>query len=164
MFILGILGALKQKDKKIKMGMIFTTTLMTVLLSAFSVVVVDKYTKKVKLYRVKNKRLLSIEQIVYTGIVKNVGDHEIGKVTFEVKLVNRGHATGNIKGANFYKSSGFFDFFSGGLDIEHKPQSLTKEFVVATYLKPGEAKAFRVHFRYPPYFSNTSQFTNVWGH
>ncbi len=164
MFIAGVLGALKQKDDKIKIGMLFTTTLMTLLLSAFSVVVVDKYTKKVKLYKVKNRRLLSTEQIVYTGIVKNVGNFAIGKVTFDVKLVNRGHATGNIKGANFYKSSGFFDFFSGGLDIKRKPQSITKDFVVARDLKPGEIRAFRVHFRYPPYFSSTSQFTKAWGH
>jgi len=163
-FILGIIGALKQENEKIKIGMIFTTTLMMILLSAFSVVVVDKYTKVVKLYKVKNKRLLSTEQIIYTGIVKNEGNHEIGKVTFEVKLVNKGHATGNVKGGNFYKSSGFFDFFSGGLNMKHKAQSITKEFVIAKNLKPGAARAFRVHFRYPPYFSNTSQFTKAWGH
>ena len=164
LFVLGIIAALKQESAKIKLGMIFSVTLVSLFLAIFSVVVVDKYTKVVKLYKVKNKRILGIEQIVYTGIVKNEGNHPIGKVTFEVKLVNKGHASGNVKGGNFYKASGFFDFFTGGYNLKFKPQSVTKEFVVAKNLKPGEAKSFRVHFRYPPYFRSTSQFFKVWGH
>jgi len=164
MFFAGIVAALKQENMKIKLGMLFTTTLISVFLAVFSVLVVDKYTKQVKLYKMKNKRLLSIEQIVYTGIVKNTGNHEIGKVTFEIKLVNKGHATGNVKGGNFYKASGFMDFFTGGFNMNFKPQSITKEFIVARNLKPGAAQSFRVHFRYPPYFRSTSQFAKVWGH
>jgi len=163
-FVGGVVSSMKQKDTKVKMGMLFSVTLISIFLAFFSAVVVDKYTKNVKLYKLKNKRLLSIEKIVYTGIVKNEGNFPIGKVTFEIKLVNKGHATGNVKGGNFYKSSGFFDFFSGGYNLKVKPQSVTKEFVVAKNLKPGEAKAFRVYFRYPPYFSSTAQFAKVWGH
>lgn len=164
MFGAGIYSALKQEKTKIKIGMALSVTLISIFLAVFSVIVVDKYTKKVELYKLKNKRLLSTEQIIYTGIVKNTGNHKIGKVTFEIKLVNKGHATGNVKGGNFYKSSGFFDFFSGGLNMKHKPQSITKEFVVARNLKPGAAQSFRVYFRYPPYFRSTSQFSKVWGH
>jgi len=164
MFIAGVVGALKQENIKIKIGMLITSTVVTILLAGFSVIVVDKYTKTVKLYKMKNKRLLSTEQIIYTGIVRNEGNHKIGKVTFEIKLVNRGHATGNVKGGNFYKSSGFFDFFSGGFNKKSQPQSVTKEFVVATNLKPGASKSFRVYFRYPPYFRSTAQFSKVWGH
>jgi len=164
MFIGGIVAALKQENMKMKLGMLFTTTLISVFLAVFSVLVVDKYTKQVKLYKMKNKRLLSIEQIVYTGIVRNTGNHEIGKVTFEIKLVNKGHARGYVKGSNFYKSSGFMDFFTGKDNMKSKPQSVTKEFVVARNLKPDEAQSFRVHFRYPPYFRSTSQFAKVWGH
>jgi len=164
-FLGGIISALKQEKKKLIVPMIISTTLITALLAGFSVVVVDKYTKEVKLYKLKNKRLLSTEQIVYTGVVKNEGKFPIGKVTFEIKLVNKGHATGNVKGGNFYKASGFFDFFNSGLNKKkHQPQSITKEFVVATDLKAGEAKHFRVHFRYPPYFRSTAQFAKVSGH
>ena len=162
-FVLGIISALTQKDKKMVFGMLVSTVVVSVFLAVFSVLVVDKYTKEVKLYRLKNKRLLSIEKIVYTGIVKNTGNFEIGKVTFEIKLVNKGHATGNVKGGNFYKSSGFLDFFSGGYNLNFKPQSITKEFVVAKNLKPGEAKSFRVYFDYPGYFRSVAQFSKVWG-
>lgn len=164
MFVGGMISASKQKTDKIKIGMGISVTVVILFLAAFSVVVVDKYTKNVKLYKMKNKRLLSTEQIIYTGIVKNEGNHKIGKVTFEIKLVNKGHATGNVKGGNFYKSSGFMAFFAGGYNMNFKPQSVTKEFVVATNLKPGTAQSFRVYFRYPPYFRSTSQFAKVWGH
>jgi len=163
-FIVGVVAAMKQKDVKIKLGMLISITIVSIFLAGFSIIVVDKYTKVVKLYKLKNKRLLSTEQIVYSGIVKNVGKHKIGKVTFEIKLVNKGHATGNVKGGNFYKSSGFMDFFTSGFSKVHKPQSVTKEFIVAENLKPGAAKAFRVYFRYPPYFRSTAQFSKVWGH
>jgi len=164
LFLLGIISAMKQESTKLKIGMSISVMVFSLFLAIFSVVVVDKYTKEVKLYKLKNKRLLSTEKIIYTGIVKNEGNHKIGKVTFEIKLVNKGHATGNVKGGSFYKSSGFFDFFSGGYNLKFKPQSITKEFVVARNLKPGTAKSFRVYFRYPPYFKSTSQFAKVWGH
>ena len=164
MFIVGSISAFKQEEPKIKIGMFFSTFLVTAFLAIFSVMVVDKYTKEVSLHKFKNKRLLSTEQIIYTGIVKNDGNHLIGKVTFEIKLVNKGHATGNVKAGSFYKSSGFLDFFSNGFGIQSKPQSITKEFIIAKNLKPGAAKSFRVHFRYPPYFRSTAQFAKVWGH
>ena len=163
-FIVGAVAALKQDNVKIKVGMLFSITLVTLFFAGFSVLVVDKYTKKVTLSKLKNRRLLSTEQIVYSGMVKNVGKHKIGKVTLEIKLVNKGHATGNVKGGNFYKASGFFDFFTNGFNKQSKPQSVTKEFVVAKNLKPGAAVPFRVYFRYPPYFRSTAQFTKVWGH
>ncbi|MEA3370098.1 MAG: DUF2393 family protein [Campylobacterota bacterium] len=166
-FLLGVISAFRQ-EKKLVVPMLISVTLITVLIGGFSIVVVDKYTKVVKLYKMKNKRLLSTEQIVYTGIVKNEGSHKIGKVTFEIKIVNKGHATGNVKGGNFYKASGFAGFFenvfSSGSSRENKIQSLKKEFVVARNLKPGAAKSFRVYFDFPPHFRSMSQFAKVTGH
>jgi hypothetical protein len=161
-FIGGVISALKQDSKKLVVPMLISTTLISVLLAFFSVIVVDKYTKKVELFKLKNKRLLSTEQIVYTGIVKNTGNFKVGKVYLEIKLVNKGHATGNVKGGNFYKTSSFFDFL-GGMNKENKPQSITKEFLVAKNLAPGKAKAFRVYFRFPGYFRSVSAFTTVSG-
>ncbi len=164
-FIGGVFGAFKQEKKKLVAPMIFSVALISLLLVGFSIVTVDKYTKIAKLYKLKNKRILSIEKIVYTGIVKNEGNHEIGTVKLEIKLVNKGHATGNVKGGSFYKPSGFFDFFSDGaglLSRRVKPQNITMKFVVAKNLKPGEAKSFRVYFDYPPYFKQVSAFTKLY--
>jgi len=166
-FMGGVVSSLRQ-DKKLVIPMLISVTLITALIGGFSIVVVDKYTKIVKLYKMENKRLLSTEQIIYTGIVKNEGNHKIGKVTFEIKLVNKGHATGNVKGGNFYKASGiagfFENIFSSGSSRTNKIQSLTKEFVVATNLKPGAAKSFRVYFDFPPHFRSMSHFAKVTGH
>ena len=163
-FIIGAVGAMKQETAKLRFGMFFSIAIVCIFLAGFSVLVVDKYTKIVKLHKLKNKRILAIEKIVYTGIVRNEGKHEIGEVTVEIKLVNKGHATGNVKGGNFYKASGFLAFFQGGYNLNFKPQSITKEFIVAKNLGPGEAKAFRVYFDYPGYFRSTAQFSKVWGH
>lgn len=160
----GIFTSIKQENKKLILPMIISVSLVCALLLGFSIVVVDKYTKIPKLYKMNSKRLLSIEKVVYTGIVRNEGNHEIGEITFEIKLVNKGHVTGNVKGGSYFKSSGFFDFFKGGSDILYKPQSITKEFIVAKNLKPGEAKSFRVYFDWPPYFRSVSHFAKVYGH
>ncbi len=164
-YILGIIGSFKQSNSKLIVPMIFSITLIAVLIGGFSIAVVDKYTKVAKLYKLKNKRMLQQEKIMYSGIVRNEGDHTIGKVTFEIKLVNKGMATGNVKGGNFYKPSGFADFFSSkGEGILYKPQQVTQEFVIATKLKPGQSKEFRVYFDYPPYFRSVSQFSKVYAH
>jgi hypothetical protein len=160
--IAGIISSFRQENPKMRYSMLFSVILINAFFVVFSVVLIDKYTKKVGLYKLHNKRILSIEKIVYTGIVKNEGKFPIGKVLLEIKLVNRGHATGNVKGGSFYKSSGFFDFFSEGLNkLKYKPQTVIKEFVVAKNLKAGNAKAFRVYFDYPPYFTSVAQFTKL---
>ena len=163
-FVGGIIAAFRQEEKKVILPMLFSTTLISVFLAIFSVFIVDKYTKEVKLYKLENKRLLSTEKIIYTGVVKNEGNYMIGEVVVEIKLVNKGHATGNVKGGNFFKASGFMDFFSGGSGKLYKPQSITKEFVVAKNLKAGAAKSFRVYFDYPPYFRSVADFSKVTGH
>jgi len=166
LFILGIVASLHQKKRNIRLGMLFSVTVISIFLAIFSVIIIDKYTKHVGLYQVKNKRLLSIEKIVYTGIVKNEGDFTIGKVIFEIKLVNKGHATGNVKGSNFYRPSGLLDFMPNGDrdKAKAKPQTVIKKFVVAKNLKPGTSKSFRVYFNYPGYFRSVSDFTKISGH
>ena len=167
-FSAGVYVVLKQERRKLVFPMIVSVAMISVLIAGFGIVTIDKYTKKAKLYKLDSKRMLSIEKIIYTGIVKNEGNHEIGEVTFEIKLVNKGHATGKVKGTDYYRASGFFDFFSGGgadlLYKEHKPNNIIKKFVVAKNLKPGESKSFRVYFDYPPYFRQVSEFTKLHSH
>ena len=164
-FLGGIYASFKQGKPKLIAPMVLSITLITTLLVGLSIAVVDKYTKKVKLYKLENKRMLSQEKIMYKGIVRNEGNHKIGKVTFEIKLVNKGMATGNVKAGSFFKPSGFADFFSSkGEGILYKPQQVTQEFIVAKNLKPGQAKAFIVYFDYPPYFKSVAHFSKLSAH
>ena len=163
---LGIYLAFTQKNKKLAYSMTLSILLTSFLLAAFLLLAVDKYTKKVSLYKLENKRLLNLEKVVYTGFVKNEGSYTIGEVTFEVKLVNQGYATGSIASTSFFTPSGFKEFFSGGGAniLYNKPQLIKKQFVVARDLKPGQVEQFRVVFDFPPYFRNVSQYTDVYGH
>ncbi|MCD6259924.1 MAG: DUF2393 family protein [Helicobacteraceae bacterium] len=162
----GIYLAFKQQNKKLIYPMTFSIILVSFLIASFLLLAVDKYTKKVSLYKLENKRLLNLEKVVYTGFVKNEGSYPIAEVTFEVKLVNQGYATGSIASTSFFTPSGFKEFFSGGGAniLYNKPQIIKKQFVVARDLKPGQAEQFRVVFDFPPYFRNVKQYTDVFGH
>ncbi|MDD4885284.1 DUF2393 family protein, partial [Sulfuricurvum sp.] len=94
---------------------------------------------------------------------KNEGSYTIGKVELEIKLVNRGHVSGNVKGGNFFKASGFADMF-GNASKDYQPQTLIETPILAENLKPGESRRFRVVFDYPPYFKGVTQFTRIFAH
>lgn len=166
--IAGVVYAFKQEKRSFIFPIIFSITIISVMLGGIGIAVVDKYTKVAKLYKLENKRNLSTEQIMYSGIVKNEGKFEIGEVTFEIKLVNNGHVSGNVKAGTFYSPTGLMSFFGfsadGSSKKENRPQQITSEFVVARNLRPGESQDFRVYFGYPPYFRSVSHFSKVYAH
>ena len=160
------LMSLKEKDTKNILSMIFASFLVIVTAGAFTIMALDKYTKEATLYGVKNTRILRNETIVFTGFVKNKGDFPIGQIVLTVKLVNKGHVTGNVKGGSFYKPSGLLDFFSsfGEKKASYKVQKVEEDYVVAEMIEPGKAKYFRVEMPYPPYFKHVSEFTSISAH
>jgi len=78
--------------------------------------------------------------------------------------VSNGDLKGKLKPGVFYKSSGFFDMFNGSSGGSKGSRTLTKEFVVAKNLKPGQVKIFRVYFNFPASFRNVSEYAKVYGH
>ncbi len=164
-FFFLLIISLKEENKKNVLSMIFASFLVVVTATVFALMALDKYTKTATLYGVKNTRILRNETIVFTGFVKNKGDYTIGEVILKVKLVNKGHVTGNVKGGNLYKPSGLFDFFGSFGEVKtYKVQKVEEEFVVARHLEPGKATSFRVQMKYPPYFKHVSQFTTISAH
>ena len=164
LFAIVVIISWRNKNHKLRFSMIFSGFISLALVAAFLIMALDKYTKKVQITSLKNRRVLAIEKIIYTGIVRNVGNYTIGKVKLEIKLVNKGHVTGNVKGGSFYKPSGMSDFLSNVSKRKDKPQTLLMTFVIAEGLKAGEAKSFKVTMPYPPYFSSTADFTRVFAH
>ncbi|WP_310442042.1 DUF2393 family protein [Sulfurimonas sp.] len=150
----------KQEDSKQKYQIVLLFFVLYIIIAGISMVVVDKYTKTAKLYRLENKRNLSTEKIMYSGVVRNEGDYEIGEVVLEIKLVNGGSDTGSVKSGMFFKPSGFTGLFSSGV----KPQQITEEFVVAKNLKPKQSQDFIVYLDYPPYFRSVSHFSKLYVH
>jgi len=164
LFLLLVIASLQQKNRKTIVSMIFSSFLVMTLVAAFSIMALDKYTKKVELSHLDNRRMLSSEKIVYTGYVTNTGDYTIGEVTIEFKLVNKGHVSGNVKGGSFFKPSGFFDFFSSSDKQVYRPQKVEEEIVVARNLEPGKTQFFNVTLDYPPYFEQVSHFQRIFAH
>lgn len=166
LFILLVLLSLKEKKQKNTISMIFASFLVIVTAGVFSMMAIDKYTKKAELYGVKNTRILRNETIVYTGFVKNTGDYTIGEITLKIKLINKGHVVGNVKGGNFYRPSGLIDFLTsfGEESREYRPQKVEEKFVVARNIEPGKSDYFRVEMKYPAYFKHVAHFTSIKAH
>ncbi len=162
-FILTVILAFQEKRPNIRNSIIISSILVNTMLAFIILMALDKYTKKATVYNLSNYRLLQTEEIVFTGVVKNVGNYTIGKVELEIKLVNKGHATGNVKGANFYKPSGFSDMFNNS-SKDYQPQTLIETPIIAENLQAGESRRFRVAFEYPPYFKGVTQFTRIFSH
>ena len=165
-FLFLVLISLKESNQKNILSMIFASFLVIMTAGAFSIMALDKYTKKATLYGVKNTRILRNETIVFTGFVKNKGEYTIGKINLKVKLVNKGHVTGNVKAGSFYKPSGMFDFISsfGDDSKTYKPQKVEEVYTVASMIEPGKAVFFRVEMPFPPYFKHVSEFTSITAH
>lgn len=163
LFLAAVIASTHEKRSSVRNSMIFSAFLVAVVIAGFSIMALDKYTKLAQVYNLENHRNLQTEQIIFTGIVKNVGNYTIGDVTLEIKLVNRGHVSGNVKAGTFYKPSGFSDFFSSK-NNQSQPQTLVVTPVIAQNLKAGESREFRVSFDYPPYFKGVTLFTRIFSH
>jgi len=153
-FILLIVLAKEETDKKIFWSMVFSSFLVISLLSVFSLFVLDKYTKKAKLVRIVSKRVLLNETIMFFGSVKNVGKFKIGKCKLRVKIVNNALNINNLSGSSFYApKSGLESLFT---NKKEKPSTIIKYFTVAKNLLPGRIYDFSATMPYPPYFQNAN--------
>ncbi|MDD5372417.1 MAG: DUF2393 family protein [Sulfurimonas sp.] len=164
-FIGGVVLAFQEEGFIYRMQVIFAFILISIFVAVFSIYAIDVYTKEAKLYRLDSKRILSTEKIMFTGVVKNEGNYEIGEVVLEIKLVNRGDAVGSAKTGEFFKQGSLLDYFSySNLHRDVKPQQITQESVIAKNLKPGETRDFVIYLDYPPYFSGVSHFPKIYAH
>jgi hypothetical protein len=139
-----------QNDKKIVPTAIFLVFLFSFIFAGLSIVIVDSSTKKVALYKFKDKRNYFTESVIFSGIIKNEGEHEIGEVVLEITMSNQG---GSDSGS-YFVPEGF----------KFKPQEVVEEFIVATNLKPSESRDFTVRMRYPAHFKDSVNFTKITAH
>lgn len=164
LFLVLVIISFREERPGVRNAMIFSSLLVMSLVSVFLILALDKYTKKVQLFGLKNHRQLSTERIFYSGYVRNTGAYTIGTVKIEFKIVNKGHVSGNVKGGSFFRPSGLSDFFGGSSDRKYRPQKIEETVVVATDLEPGKSRYFNVGFDYPPYFKQVSHFQRVFAH
>lgn len=132
--------------------MIFANFIVTATLAVFSMLVLDKYTKKARVENLDQKRILRNETITFTGKIRNIGKFTIGKCVYEIKLVNDPVTARKLGGSDVFKPTTGFSFGKS----DEKSSTVSKKFVIAKNLKPKELKNFTISMPYPPYFSKAS--------
>lgn len=150
-FVLICIIALKQTNRKILISMLFSNFLVIVMLSVFSMFVLDKYTKKARLENVTQKRILMSESLTLTGKIRNIGNFTISKCKLEVKLVSNALTGGDISGSSVFKPNSGLDFLFNDKKST-RPTTIIQEFIIAKNFHKGELRNFSVSMKYPPYF------------
>lgn len=154
LFVILVLLSMKETRQKIFWAMIFANFLVMATLSIFTMLVLDKYTKKAKIENLKQQRVLRNETISFKGQIRNIGKFKIAKCVLEVKLVNNPTTSRQLGGSDVFKPTSGFDFISK----DPKPSTVSQKFIIATSLKPKELRNFSVNMPFPPYFSRASTY------
>lgn len=160
-FIVLTISTLRQENLKGKVSIVLTYFLSAIALIISSSLMLDTYTKKVVLDNLDNHRFLPTEKIIFTGYVRNAGDYTIGEVSVEIKIVNRDTAA--KQGEPAYQSNAFAELL-GDDPNTYRPSYLVTTEIVATDLKPGERRSFRIPIPYPPHFKGYSDYVRAFGH
>ncbi|MBN2963990.1 DUF2393 family protein [Sulfurospirillum sp. T05] len=157
-FVLLVLLTRREKRPKVFWAMIFSNTLVTLMLMVFSMLVLDKYTKSAVIENLTQKRVLISEQITFSGQIRNIGNFTIGKCFFEVKLVNNPISAGGLSGSQVFKPTTGLSF---GTKKDEKASTVTQTFTIATNLRPEELRNFSVSMPYPSHFQRTTTFQKL---
>lgn len=152
LFIILFILTLRESNKKIFYSMLFANFLAISTLAFFSMLVLDKYTKKAKILQINQKRILINETITFNGKVQNIGNFTIGHCSLEIKLID--NPVNSIDGTSVFKPNSGFNFISK----TPKPSTISHEFTIAKTLKPNEIKTFSVSMPFPPYFKKASTY------
>jgi hypothetical protein len=148
LFLILTLLSIREKNLKTMVAMIFSSFLLTVSATVISMIVLDKYTKKVKILTYTTQKDLAHESVIVRGVLQNVGKYEVGYCTLEIRVSNNPRGR---RASSYFTPTKSLDFMG---DVGNKVSSVTVEEDVAENLAPGEKKKFFTSVRYPTYFEN----------
>jgi hypothetical protein len=158
LFVLLVILTLRETRRKIFWSMIFSNVLVTVTLMVFSMLVLDKYTKKARVENLTQKRVLLTEKITFSGQIRNIGSFTIGRCVFEVKLVNNPISSGKLTGSQVFRPTSGLKYGPGN---DGEASTVVQEFVIATDLNPDELRNFSVSMPYPSHFKSARTFQKL---
>lgn len=153
-----IVTTLLQPKLTSKFSIIVTYIFAALGLMFMAILIIDSYTKKITLYDVEDRRFYATEKIIFTGNVRNSGDYTIGEVSVEIKIVNQD--TEVKSGDPYYESDAFAEMLG---DDGVKPSFVIVTEVVATNLKPGQHKPFRIVMPHPSHFKGYTDYVRAFG-
>lgn len=153
-----IITTLLQPKLSSKFSIIVTYILAAMGLMFMAILIIDSYTKKITLSDVDDRRFYATEKIIFTGTIQNSGDYTIGEVSVEIKIVNKD--TEVKSGDPYYESNAFAELLG---DAGIKPSFVIVTEVVATNLKPGQRKPFRIVMPHPTHFKGYTPYVRAFG-
>lgn len=149
-FLAGLILAMRSDSK---WSVLIILSVVLAFSGFFGWIAINQNVYRVELSQVDDHRLYQSEQIVITGVVKNVGQFPVSNVIGIVKLINT-RGGNDRKASQFGQPTVFAEIL--GDDPSFKPQNITSEHVIVEHLNPGSSKSFTIFMDYPPYFNNTS--------
>jgi len=159
---LSLLSAQSKKTNIVISG-IFASFLVTTFGAVLGIIILEKYTKKGMMVKVKERRILFNETMFIKGYIQNVGKFPLNYCKVSIKLVNNDRD--NFGKGSFFKSSGFNVFGSKDKKLA-KPNTVFKEkvFKFKPTLKPNYIEPFSIALKYPGYFKNTMIIKKIYCH
>jgi len=159
---LSLLSAQAKKTNIIISG-IFASFLVSVFGGILSIIILEKYTKKGMMVKVKERRILFNETMFISGYIQNVGRFPLNYCKVSIKLINNDRK--QFGKGSFFKSSGL-DIFGSKDKKLAKPNTVYKEkyFTFKPPLKPNYREPFSIVLPYPGYFKNTMIIKKIYCH
>ena len=163
LFIALSLLSAQAKSTGVVLGGIFASFLVSTFGGVLSIVILEKYTKKAYIYKVKERRILFNETFFISGYIRNNGKFPLNYCKLEVKLINNDRS--KFSKGSFFKSGGF-EIFGGKDKKEVKPQTIekTKYFTFKPPLKPFYSEPFSITLKYPGYFTRVQVIKKLYCH
>lgn len=157
LFMILCILSFRQYSGKMLSSMLFTITLMSLMLGGFAMLTLDKYTKKAKIITFEHQRILRNESIVFRGQVRNIGNFDIGSCSIEIKIISNPSPKDLSSNTMFQPRSGLgflFDIFG---DKKKNATSIVKEeFKISNSLSPQQSQKFIVTMPFPTHFKRPS--------
>jgi len=147
-FILGVILAFRSDSK---WSIITTIIVILALIGVFGWITINNSVYRVEVLHYNHHRNYQTEQIVITGVVKNIGDFPVSNVIGTVKIVNT-RGGNDRKASQFRQPTAFAEIL--GDDPNFKAQNITSDHLIANSLSPKASKTFTIIMDYPPYFGN----------
>jgi len=159
---LSLLSAQAKKTSFVISG-IFASFLVTTFGGVLSIIILEKYTKKGAMIKVKERRILFNETMFVKGYIQNVGKFPLNYCTISVKLINNDKK--QFGKGTFFKSAGL-NIFGDKEKKLAKPNTVYKEkvFTFKPALKPGYQEPFSISLKYPGYFRGTMIIKKIYCH
>ena len=163
LFIALSLLSAQAKKNNIIISAIFASFLVTTFGAILSIIILEKYTKKASMIKIKERRILFNETMAIKGEIYNNGKFPLNYCNITIKLINNDRRS--FKKGAFFQSGGLNMFGDKEKQLA-KPNTILKEkiFKFKPPLQPSGRHNFSVMIDYPGYFKGARVIKKIYCH